>query len=115
MRSTIRCVLTFLFLWGSQARAEMTAREYLQRSQTDPSLRTYLDGISTGIEWYNTSVETRGGKRLFCPPERLKFPQEVQNGLLRRYLRYASPEEWDLPLGLVFLRALTSEFPCQNG
>jgi hypothetical protein len=98
---------------AAPAQAEISPREYLQRLRLEPSLRSYLDGMATGMDWLNTRVETRGGQPVYCPPKNLAITAEQHIDILERYLKQGRPDEWDQPLGLVLIKALAKTFPCQ--
>ena len=101
---------------ATPARSEDTAKEVLaeidgQNQGISKLMTLIMAKTGNGIEWANTRVESKGGKALFCMPEKLGLTSSQITEMLRGYVK-EHPYTADLPAGLILVSAYIDTFPC---
>ncbi|WP_394101601.1 Rap1a/Tai family immunity protein [Xanthobacter wiegelii] len=93
--------------------AEPSGADMVRQLKLSPELaRTYIEGLSSGIDWTNTAISTmKKGSPLFCPPPNISITIEQVENILIRYLAN-KPSEAQYPVGFVMLKAFRDTFPC---
>jgi hypothetical protein len=105
----------------SQARAEITAGEFLRMldsGREKGSYVTYLRGVSDGIGSYNSLLDSMSSDvknsthKMYCPPEHVAFTSDQEIQMLRLYVRRHAESEVQ-PIGMVMLLTFVDALPCK--
>lgn len=109
-------VLPFMFcLSATSAHAEASAEEFLRMIDSGNStFKLVLNSYVNGMDWANTSLQLKTGKRLYCKPDRLPETED-QNVAILRQLVEKLPSAAKQPAGLAMFFALKYAFPCPDG
>ncbi|MGO4439310.1 hypothetical protein [Rhizobium sp. RAF56] len=131
----IGAMIASLLLAATAHADELTVRDFLENSHTDPqdlrviaaaasgirTLNIYLDVTRPDCEPVGSRACRLTGRRLqskvFCAPVRMELPPERIRDIAEKYLD-KRPDEAEQPSGLyplVILNALVERFPCKPG
>ena len=92
--------------------AEGTARELIAHvKQGDTETISALGGMSIGLGWANTELESRRMPQLYCQPADLALTYQQHLAILEAFVRQ-DQRALDLPAGFMLLEALKFAFPC---
>ena len=75
--------------------------------------KTYLTGLTHGIEWMNNELRKKYGDkgRLWCPPDNIALNTKNYLGILKKiYTR--EPQMGEFPIGLILVMYIGEFFPC---
>lgn len=88
------------------------------RKTTDENVKRiddlYIASLIQGMMGINLEVAQRGGKPVFCAPEKLSFNGHLGVSVLASFAD-AHPEVGPFPLDVVMVKALEDTFPCKAG
>ena len=92
--------------------AEGTTRELIASvKRGDTATIAALAGISIGLGWANTELESRRMPQLYCQPPDLALTYQQNIAILEAFV-HKDPRSLDLPAGFILLEALKFAFPC---
>ena len=87
--------------------------EYFTEDNLQPYVKTYINGIGSGIMWSNAMLEFDGRKKLFCKPDKkiFDFGKWYFEIFAEEFLK--NPEKYqDMPPAVPLLRGIIISFPC---
>ncbi len=76
-------------------------------------LRFYITGLGDGYMWASALNKVRGGKELYCPPEKMALQTDNFIQIVRSRIK-EHPQDAQQELGLVLSASLIATFPCQE-
>jgi hypothetical protein len=111
MKGQISVALLAVLAVSLPARADLLTKLALARS-SDPTTRTYFQGLADGMGWANATAREDGKAPLFCQPGKLALTTEQIINIVQRY---ADKDTFfmDMPLGATMITALKEVFPCR--
>ena len=87
--------------------------EYFTEENLQPFVKTYINGIGSGIMWSNAMLEFEGRKKLFCKPDKeiFDFGSWYFEIFAEEFLK--NPKKYqDMPPAVPLLRGIILSFPC---
>ena len=87
--------------------------EYFTEENLQPFVKTYINGIGSGIMWSNAMLEFDGRKKLFCKPDKeiFDFGSWYFEIFAEEFLK--NPKKYqDMPPAVPLLRGIILSFPC---
>ena len=87
--------------------------EYFTEDNLQPYVKTYINGIGSGIMWSNAMLEFDGRKKLFCKPDKkiFDFGKWYFEIFAEEFLK--NPKKYqDMPPAVPLLRGIIISFPC---
>jgi len=92
--------------------AEGTARELIAHvKQGDTATISALAGMSIGLGWANTELESRRMPQLYCQPPNLALTYQQNIAILEAFV-HQDQKSLDLPAGFILLEGMKLAFPC---
>ena len=89
--------------------------EYFAEENLKPYVKTYINGIGSGIMWSNAILEFDGRKKLFCKPDREIFDFGRWYFEIFAEEFFSNPETYEeMPPAVPLLRGMISSFPCES-
>ena len=89
--------------------------EYFTEENLQQFVKTYINGIGSGIMWSNAILEFDGRKKLFCKPDReiFDFGRWYFEIFAEEFL--SNPETYEeMPPAVPLLRGMISSSPCES-
>lgn len=107
--------LSVAAVFGSPARAEMSAQTFLQNYDQAPHQQKWiyeriLGSAENGMSWVSAAVVDKTD--VYCPPKNLALADQQDLLIMRQYIE-KHQDKRNLPYGLVLLLALKETFPCK--
>ncbi len=107
--------LFVFFLYCNSANA-FTVSEYqeLKKNSKDLEiLKTYFEGVGSGIFWSNVFIHQKLKEKLWCPPQNIKLNSDhyisIIDGELKSRFRFE-----DEDIEPILLEGLVNAFPCKG-
>ena len=113
---TLLATLFFILIFSHSVFGFVNSKqvmEYFTEENLQPFVKTYINGIGSGIMWSNAMLEFDGRKKLFCKPDKeiFDFGSWYFEIFAEEFLK--NPKKYqDMPPAVPLLRGIILSFPC---
>lgn len=109
---TLILALVAPFLFAGSTRAEMSAKEMLERSKKGEALASfYIGAMGNAFSWATVYEEGRINNPIYCPPAKVALTPDQIVDIMSRFVD-RDAKFADKPAGITLLYALIDAFPC---